>query len=846
MSSDTFNPVIDGVVLTGDSKNNVLTGTPFNDQIFGLGGNDRLLGRDGSDLLEGGPGHDILWGGLGNDTADGGLGNDLIRLGPGSDVLVLVPGNGFDTVKDFRDGHDKIQLDGGLTFDDLDILSQGRRNSIIRIDKPGDPNDGEGLALLKGVRPRALDIDDFIIPNNETGDVGVLVLDFDQVEVPDTINFGDTGLVTLEISNPSDMDFKGDIDLSLFISTDDDIDSESDEINDALLASLNGEFEIEEGESITVELDYASNSGVIAPGSYHLLAEIEGGDFASEAVVAKGTTAVQTWHALALNAIQEFGETDNDPTGIGIEPTVGSRGLAIIQTSVFNAVNAFFDDAFEFYLGLDPGTPPDGASDEAAVAGASIATLASVLPGTEDLSSAIVAQLSNSLDLTTVEAESLLDASGLGDILDDPSGAEIGSYFDPFLGIDGSDIEDPGVPPAGIDENLFNGFVFGITAAQQVLDARSGDGFTGFFDGIDDPTTYVPPGSFEDYVWIGEPQLLPDGTSVFVDGTGEDVPFALSPGWGSLLSFTGDDIVVFLEEAGIDENGDGLFLEGRPFDNIIDPNVDADEIARYIEGLEGDGGPDPLGGFASTFLGGPDQEDFGVREFGALESTDITTVLRNVDQTETAIFWAYDRADTFRSYGQLHQIAQEATYRDGDDSLIDDARTLALTAISLGEAALAAWFAKYDEVQSRPDDVISGDGQGAPIAAIDGSDETLVDPDFEPLLPSPPFPDFLSDHSTFAGAFGGTLNTLFPDATDIEVVSQELVGNGVFTTSDDSLFSAEDFGQVRTFDSYLEIGFEDAISRVYGGVHVQEATDDAVATGLEIGDFVAENFLAPL
>ena len=703
-----------------------------------------------------------------------------------------------------------------------------------------------GVSVIETTIDDDTDDDNDSGDDDETSDPSILDLDFDFVEVPDTIDFGDTGSVTLEISNPTNLEFEGDIDLSLFISTDDDMDSESDEINDALLASLSREFEIEEGESITVELDYASNSGVIAPGSYHLLAEIEGGDFASEAVAAEDTNVVQAFHALALNSVQEFGETDNDPTGIGIEPTVGSRGLAIVQTSVFNAVNAF-DGEFEFYLDLDPGTPPEGASDEAAVAGAAVAALASVLPGTEDLSSAIVEQLTVSLGLSEREAKRLLKRAGVGDILDDPSGAEIGSYFDPFLGIDGSDIKDPRRGARGIDQNIFDGFVFGINAAAQVIDARSGDGFTGFFDGIDDPATYVPPGSFEDYVWIGEPQLLPDGTSVFVDETGAPVPFAASPGWGSLSSFIpGSDILDFYEAAGIDENGDGLFLEGRPFANVIDPNVDAFEFARYVEALEGDGGPNPLGGFASIFLGGPDQEDFGVREFGALESTDITTVLRDADQTEIAIFWAYDRADTFRPYGQLHQIAQEATYRDGDDSLIADARTLALTAISLGQAGIGSRFAKFSEAQPRPDDGISGDGQGAPIAGLDGSNETLVDPDFEPLLPSPPFPDFLSGHSTFAGAFGSTLNALFPDATDIEVVSQELVGNGVFTTSDDSLFSAENFGQVRTFDSYLEIGFEDAISRVYGGVHVQEATDDAVATGLEIGAFVAANLLQPI
>ena len=49
---------------------------------------------------------------------------------------------------------------------------------------------------------------------------------------------------------------------------------------------------------------------------------------------------------------------------------------------------------------------------------------------------------------------------------------------------------------------------------------------------------------------------------------------------------------------------------------------------------------------------------------------------------------------------------------------LDNARTLALTSIALADASISAWSGKYDEVQSRPQDVISGDnGQGIPISA---------------------------------------------------------------------------------------------------------------------------------
>jgi Ca2+-binding RTX toxin-like protein len=72
---------------------------------------------------------------------------------------------------------------------------------------------------------------------------------------------------------------------------------------------------------------------------------------------------------------------------------------------------------------------------------------------------------------------------------------------------------------------------------------------------------------------------------------------------------------------------------------------------------------------------------------------------------------------------------------------------------------------------------------------------------------------------------------------------------------DPSLFNVDTFNPVRTFTpveiegqsygAYTAAGFEDALSRVFGGVHVREATTDAAATGFALGNFVANNFLQP-
>lgn len=62
-----------------------------------------------------------------------------------------------------------------------------------------------------------------------------------------------------------------------------------------------------------------------------------------------------------------------------------------------------------------------------------------------------------------------------------------------------------------------------------------------------------------------------------------------------------------------------------------------------------------------------------------------------------------------------------------------------------------------------------------------------------------------------------------------------------------SLFAPKSaIGTTRTFSSFNEAGFEDAISRLYGGVHVREAIVDAVATGQAIANYVVKNIAQPV
>jgi len=71
-------------------------------RIVGTNGNDSLVGTSSADTIEGLAGNDTLVG-LGS--------SDTLVGGTGADVFVMEAGGGNDTVTDFEDGVDKINVE---------------------------------------------------------------------------------------------------------------------------------------------------------------------------------------------------------------------------------------------------------------------------------------------------------------------------------------------------------------------------------------------------------------------------------------------------------------------------------------------------------------------------------------------------------------------------------------------------------------------------------------------------------------------------------------------------------------------------------------------------------------
>jgi hypothetical protein len=233
-----------------------------------------------------------------------------------------------------------------------------------------------------------------------------LVAKFRKIDLPETIEMGDQGKVTVKLTNKGSAPVTGPVTIDLYISTDEIIDrAPNDElVNDALLISTVEEVNLPRGQSTTVKLDYANMTSVGAPGAYNLIAEINQNNTTkqiSQLVSATGSDVVLDWNATALNAIQAEGKA-----GRGVAPTVGSRLLAITSLSVYDAVNAF-DRTHTSYAVNTPA--PVGASQEAAAAAAAHKALVTLLPNqTQLFDRQLALSLAEITDSPQAEAEGVV------------------------------------------------------------------------------------------------------------------------------------------------------------------------------------------------------------------------------------------------------------------------------------------------------------------------------------------------------------------------------------------------------------------------------------------------------
>jgi PAP2 superfamily len=131
----------------------------------------------------------------------------------------------------------------------------------------------------------------------------------------------------------------------------------------------------------------------------------------------------------------------------------------------------------------------------------------------------------------------------------------------------------------------------------------------------------------------------------------------------------------------------------------------------------------------------------------------------------------------------------------------------AITAIAQFDAFIECWDQKYRSNTVRPETVIN----------------KYLDPNWQPVLQTPPFPEYTCGHSTVSAANAEALTHVFGD-------------NFAYTDSTELEFGIEN----RSYTSFRAAAVENNWARFYGGIHFHHSCVVSTEFGKKVGDLVVE------
>jgi len=132
-----------------------------------------------------------------------------------------------------------------------------------------------------------------------------------------------------------------------------------------------------------------------------------------------------------------------------------------------------------------------------------------------------------------------------------------------------------------------------------------------------------------------------------------------------------------------------------------------------------------------------------------------------------------------------------------------------LVSVGLMDAFICCWDEKFRSNRIRPETAI----------------RKYIDPAWQPLLQTPPFPEYLSGHSVISSCSATILSHYFGNSfsyTDSVEVSYGL--------------------PPRQFASFQQAAKEAAISRFYGGIHFMDAIENGLVQGQKVGERIVTLF----
>jgi membrane-associated phospholipid phosphatase len=172
------------------------------------------------------------------------------------------------------------------------------------------------------------------------------------------------------------------------------------------------------------------------------------------------------------------------------------------------------------------------------------------------------------------------------------------------------------------------------------------------------------------------------------------------------------------------------------------------------------------------------------------ETEEVLAVSRalTAEQKRIAEDWNLDRGSV--TPAGVWNLKARNLIQAGDLDTLRTAQVLAVLNMAMADAAVASWRAKFTHWTQRP------------VTAI----RERFDPEWLPLILTPPFPSYVSTHATLSGAAAEVLAAFFPQAAGPLQAAAE----------------------------------EAALSRLYGGIHFRSDNDAGLQLGRRIGRLVLE------
>ncbi|MEO7243293.1 MAG: vanadium-dependent haloperoxidase [Variovorax sp.] len=200
------------------------------------------------------------------------------------------------------------------------------------------------------------------------------------------------------------------------------------------------------------------------------------------------------------------------------------------------------------------------------------------------------------------------------------------------------------------------------------------------------------------------------------------------------------------------------------------------------------------------------------RSIGAADSA-----IRTAEQTDAANFWASQSSQ--RGYVYLAIQLLDAHPRQG--GLIEHARVMSQLTVALADSAILTWSNKERYARWRPVTAIRLGGFGV-----------TADPNWLPVIETPPFPEYPSGHASDCFTGSAMLQAAFgPEVSSVTYVSQRdrapESAEVIFGMGEHKQNVAVETPLARSFPSLAAAAEECSNSRIWAGAHYRSGDEES-------------------